>query len=135
MTENMVMDDTSNAIAIMAELKSIGVRLSLDDFGTGYSNFASLSRFPIDHLKIDRSSVSNIVSDPDSATIATSIIAIAHRMRLRVIAEGVETEAQLGYLRKHSCDEIQGYYFSRPLPAEAFAELLREGRCLRVDHT
>lgn len=130
MTESMVMDDHAKAVAIMTELKRIGVRLSLDDFGTGYSSFASLSRFPIDHLKIDRSFVTDIVSDPDSATIATSIIAMAHRMRLRVIAEGVETEAQLGYLRKHGCDEIQGYFLSRPLPAEEFAALLRQGRFL-----
>ena len=130
MTESMVMDTTDKAISLMERLKSIGTRLSLDDFGTGYSSFASLSRFPIDHLKIDRSFISDIVTDPDSATIATSIIAIAHRMRLRVIAEGVETEAQLGYLRKHGCDEIQGYLFSRPLPAEEFAALLRQGRCL-----
>jgi len=130
MTESMVMDDPAKAVAIMAGLKGIGARLSLDDFGTGYSSFASLSRFPIDHLKIDKSFINDIVSDPDSATIATSIIAMAHRMRLKVIAEGVETEGQLGYLRKHGCDEFQGFLFSRPLPAEDFALLLRQGTCL-----
>ncbi len=125
MTESMVMDNPEKAIEIMQQLKRIGVRLSMDDFGTGYSSFASLSRFPIDHLKIDRSFVADLVTNPVSATIATSIIAMAHRMRLRAIAEGVETEAQLCYLRNHDCDEIQGYFFSRPLPAWEFAELLR----------
>ncbi|NVN91029.1 MAG: EAL domain-containing protein [Desulfuromonadales bacterium] len=127
MTESMVMDDPDKAIAIMDKLKHIGARLSLDDFGTGYSSFSSLSRFPIDHLKIDRSFVTDIVTNPNSATIATSIIAMAHRMRLKVIAEGVETEAQLGYLRKHDCDEVQGFFFSRPLPADEFAAFLKKG--------
>ncbi len=126
MTESHVMDNPGRAIALMGELKDIGVRLSMDDFGTGYSSLASLSRFPIDHLKIDRSFVTDIVSNPHSATIAASIIDIAHRMQLQVIAEGVETEAQLGYLRKHGCDQIQGYFFSRPLSAHEFAALLRK---------
>jgi len=127
MTESMVMDNPAKAISIMEELKQIGARLSLDDFGTGYSSFASLCRFPIDHLKIDRSFVIDLVTNPNSAMIATSIIAIAHRMRLRVIAEGVETEAQLDYLREYGCDEVQGYFFSPPLTADAFATLLRQG--------
>jgi len=126
MTESMVMDNPAKAISIMEGLKLIGARLSLDDFGTGYSSFASLSRFPIDHLKIDRSFIVDIVTNPNSATIATSIIAMAHHMRLKVIAEGVETEAQLAYLRKHGCDEVQGYFFSRPLPADEFDALLRQ---------
>lgn len=126
MTESLVMDNPGRAIALMRDLKEIGVRLSMDDFGTGYSSLASLSRFPIDHLKIDRSFVTDIVSNPHSATIAASIIDIAHRMQLQVIAEGVETEAQLGYLRKHGCDQIQGYFFSRPLAADDFAALLRK---------
>jgi diguanylate cyclase (GGDEF)-like protein/PAS domain S-box-containing protein len=126
MTESQVMDNPGRAIALMGELKDIGVRLSMDDFGTGYSSLASLSRFPIDYLKIDRSFVADIVSNPHSATIAASIIDIAHRMQLQVIAEGVETEAQLGYLRKHGCDQIQGYFFSRPLAANDFAALLRK---------
>lgn len=127
MTESMVMDNADKAIALMERLKRIGARLSLDDFGTGYSSFSSLSRFPIDHLKIDRSFITDIVSNPNSATIATSIIAMAHRMRLKVIAEGVETEAQLSYLRRHGCDEIQGYFFSPPLSATEFAGLLQRG--------
>jgi len=127
MTESMVMDNPAKAISLMEGLKSIGASLSLDDFGTGYSSFASLSRFPIDHLKIDRSFITDIVTNPNSAMIATSIIAMAHHMRLSVIAEGVETEAQLSYLQKHGCDEVQGYFFSPPLPADEFAAMLRTG--------
>lgn len=130
MTESMVMDDPERAIGIMEQIKRIGARLSMDDFGTGYSSFASLSRFPIDHLKIDRSFVVDVVTNPVSATIASSIIAMAHRMRLRVIAEGVETAAQLCYLRREGCDEVQGFLFSPPLPADRFAALLREGVCV-----
>jgi len=125
MTESMVMSEHSRVVSVMEELTRIGVRLSLDDFGTGYSSFAHLSRFPINNLKIDRSFVSEIVTDPNSATIATSIIAMAHRMRLRAIAEGVENEAQLSYLRKHGCHEIQGFLVSSPLPAEEYGDLLR----------
>jgi diguanylate cyclase (GGDEF)-like protein/PAS domain S-box-containing protein len=133
LTESMLMDAPDEAASRLARLKKIGIRLSLDDFGTGYSSLAYLSRFPIDELKIDRSFVESITSDPDAAAIATSVVALAHRMRLKVVAEGVETEAQLGYLRKHGCDEMQGFVFSRPLPAAEFAELLRSGRSLAVD--
>ena len=130
LTESMVMDDPGEAVNLMTDLKGIGVHLSLDDFGTGYSSLSYLSRFPIDSLKIDRSFINEIVTEPDSAMIATSIIALAHRMRLRVVAEGVETEAQLGYLRQNDCDEMQGFYFSKPVPAEEFATLLRQGKSL-----
>jgi len=132
LTESMLMAEPEEAVARMTALKRLGVRLSLDDFGTGYSSLAYLSRFPIDQLKIDRSFVNDIITDPGAATIATSIIALAHRMRLSVVAEGVETEAQLGYLRQHNCDEMQGYLFSKPLPAGEFAGLLRQGRNLPV---
>jgi len=127
LTESMLMEEPEEAVARMTALKRIGVRLSLDDFGTGYSSLAYLSRFPIDQMKIDISFIRNIVTDPGSATIATSVIALAHRMRLGVVAEGVETEAQAGYLRQNGCDEIQGYLFSKPVPAEEFAELVRQG--------
>lgn len=128
LTESMLVDDPEEAVARMTALKRLGVRLSLDDFGTGYSSLAYLSRFPIDQMKIDRSFVIDIVNDPGAATIVTSIIALAHRMRLEVVAEGVEDEAQIGYLWQNGCDQIQGYFFSKPLPAEEFAELLRQGK-------
>lgn len=131
-TESMLMERPDEAVAMLGKLKSIGVKLSLDDFGTGYSSLAYLMRFPIDTLKIDQSFVRDIVFDPGAAMIAISIIALAHRMRLHVIAEGVETEEQLGFLRTQGCDSMQGYYFSRPVPAEAFADLMKEGKSLPV---
>ena len=132
LTESMLMAEPEEAVARMIALKRIGVRLSLDDFGTGYSSLAYLSRFPIDQMKIDRSFVNDIVTDPGAATIATSVIALAHRMRLGVVAEGVETEAQAGYLRQNGCDQMQGYLFSKPVPAEEFAELVRQGKTLPI---
>ncbi|SDM89561.1 PAS domain S-box-containing protein/diguanylate cyclase (GGDEF) domain-containing protein [Geoalkalibacter ferrihydriticus] len=126
LTESILMSNPTSAVSVMDKLKALGVRLSLDDFGTGYSSLAYLSRFPFDQVKIDRSFVSGIVSDPKSATIATAIIGLAHRMHLRVVAEGVENEEQLGYLHKNGCDEIQGYLLSRPLPATDFPDFLRE---------
>lgn len=130
LTESILMDAPEKAVARMTALKRLGLRLSLDDFGTGYSSLAYLGRFPIDQMKIDRSFVKDIVTDPGAATIATSVISLAHRMRVGVVAEGVETEAQAGYLRQNGCDEIQGYLFSKPLPAEEFAELVRQGETL-----
>ena len=131
-TESAVMQDPDKTVAILHELKRIGVRLSLDDFGTGYSSLNYLKRFPIDTLKIDQSFVRDITTDPDSAAIAVTIISLAHSLRRHVVAEGVETEAQLNFLRRHRCDEMQGYYFSRPVPAEEFARLLREGQSLSL---
>ncbi|MDQ5947369.1 MAG: hypothetical protein QG619_2801 [Pseudomonadota bacterium] len=130
LTESMVMHDVENAIAMLRELKQQGVALSLDDFGTGYSSLAYLKRFPIDALKIDRSFVRDIDSEPDDAAIARAVIAMAHSLDLRVIAEGVENDTQLGLLRQYGCDDFQGFLFSRPIPAEEFALLLQSGRCL-----
>ena len=127
LTESMMMNDVEHAVDILRRLKSMGVHLSIDDFGTGYSSLSYLKRFPIDLLKIDQSFVRDITSDPDDAAIVLSIISLAHSLRLRVIAEGVETEAQLGYLQRHGCDFMQGYYFSRPLPAAECGQLLRDG--------
>jgi|APLak6261680187_1056133.scaffolds.fasta_scaffold00947_1 diguanylate cyclase (GGDEF)-like protein/PAS domain S-box-containing protein len=132
LTESAVMQNPERTVATLRELKSIGVRLSLDDFGTGYSSLNYLKRFPIDTLKIDQSFVRDITIDADGAAIAVAVVSLAHSLRLSVVAEGVETEAQLNYLRRHSCDEMQGYYFSRPLPADEFAALLRERRSLSL---
>ena len=127
LTESMMMQDVEQAIATMGKLKALGLQLSIDDFGTGYSSLAHLRHFPIDVLKIDKSFVSDILYSADDAAIVHAIIALAHSLRLKVIAEGVETAQQLDFLRQHGCDQMQGYLFSRPLAAPAFEQLLRQG--------
>jgi diguanylate cyclase (GGDEF)-like protein/PAS domain S-box-containing protein len=130
LTESALMDDPDHANVVLNRLKGLGLRLAIDDFGTGYSSLSYLSQFPVDQLKIDASFVKEIDSDATAAAISTSVIALAHQMGLKVIAEGVETEAQLAFLNRHGCDEIQGYYFSRPIPAAAFAVLLSSDKQL-----
>ena len=130
LTESLFMSDVTPAVVLLHRMKALGVNLSIDDFGTGYSSFSYLSRFPIDVLKIDRSFVADITHDANDAAIVTSIIALAHNLKLAVIAEGVETAEQLDYLRSHGCDEMQGYYFSKPLPADDFEQLLHQRRAL-----
>jgi diguanylate cyclase (GGDEF)-like protein len=130
LTESLFMSDITLAVEVLHGLKSLGVKLSIDDFGTGYSSLSYLSRFPIDVLKIDRSFVSDIARDASDAAIVASIISLAHNLKLSVIAEGVETAEQLDYLFRHGCDEMQGYYFSRPLAAPEFEQLLRQRACL-----
>ncbi|NMG31623.1 EAL domain-containing protein [Aromatoleum evansii] len=132
-TESMVMGDAERAVATLHQFKDMGVTLSLDDFGTGYSSLAYLKRFPIDHLKIDRSFVHDVTSNRDDASIIAAIIAMARSMNLQVIAEGVETEAQLRYLRHLRCDALQGFLFSRPLPAADFVRLVHAGHRLAAD--
>ena len=131
LTESLVMADVEKTIRILRSLKAQGVQLAIDDFGTGYSSLAYLRRFPLDVLKIDRSFVTDIVAeDGIAAAIVNSIIMLAQALKLKVIAEGVETEVQSHYLREHGCTELQGYYFSRPLDADAFAALVRSGKTL-----
>ncbi|WP_024302143.1 EAL domain-containing protein [Pseudogulbenkiania sp. MAI-1] len=130
LTESMMVDEPDRAVLMLQELRAIGLHLSLDDFGTGSSNLSYLRRFPIDTLKIDQSFVRDIMSSPDDRLIAVAVISLAHSLKRRVIAEGVETREQLHYLREHGCDEMQGYYLSRPLPASQFETLLREGHRL-----
>ena len=132
MTESVVMHDVESTIATLHRLKALGVQLSVDDFGTGYSSLAYLKRFPINVLKIDQCFVRDIATNPDDASIVVSIIALAHNLRLQVIAEGVETPEQLAYLRHHECDEIQCYYFSPPMIARAIEQTLYEGKSLAV---
>lgn len=126
LTESTVMESAETTIAMLRRLKEMGVHLSIDDFGTGYSSLSYLKRFPIDTLKIDRSFVRDITTDLDDAEIAKLIIAMAHSLKLKVVAEGVETKEQFEFLRSQQCDEMQGYYFSPPLPVEAFFQLLNK---------
>jgi diguanylate cyclase (GGDEF)-like protein/PAS domain S-box-containing protein len=130
LTESTIMHDPAKAVRIVDRLKNLGVSISLDDFGTGYSSLAYLSRFAIDRLKIDQSFIRDITTNPVNASIATATIAMAHKLGKIVVAEGVETEAQMQFLRRHDCDEMQGFLFSRAVPAEEFQEILRQGRHL-----
>lgn len=130
LTESMLIERPDDAIARLTALKSMGVSLSLDDFGTGFSSLAYLIHYPIDVLKIDRTFVNGIGTTPGAEIIVDNVIDLAHSLHLRVVAEGVETAVQLEYLRNRGCNEIQGYYFSRPVPPGDFAALLLEGKSL-----
>lgn len=130
LTESLLMRNVDDVVRTLAELRSIGVRLSVDDFGTGYSSLAYLKQFPLDAVKVDRSFIRDITADPDDASITRAVITMAHQLKLKVIAEGVETEGQLALLVANHCDEIQGYYFSRPIPAGDMETMLREKRSL-----
>jgi diguanylate cyclase (GGDEF)-like protein/PAS domain S-box-containing protein len=123
-TESLAMKDVDAVVAKLKELKNLGLQMAIDDFGTGYSSLSYLRRFPIDRLKIDQSFTREVNSSTDGAAIARAVIQLGHALDLRVIAEGVETEAQLQFLRDNECDEIQGYYFSRPLDLVALRTLL-----------
>jgi diguanylate cyclase len=128
LTESAVMSDPEQSIAILEQLSAMGVLVSVDDFGTGYSSMSYLRRFPIDKLKIDRVFINEIVSRPQDASIVRAIVSLAHSLGLKVVAEGVETAAQLHFVKAAGCDEYQGYLFSRPLPAADFECLIRESR-------
>src|SRR5690606_25161531 len=125
LTESAVMHDAERFVAMLNELNDLGVQIAIDDFGTGYSSLSYLKRFPVDRLKVDRSFVQDIATDADDATIVRTIIALGHNLGLKVVAEGVETAVQLAFLRENGCDELQGYLCGAPVPAEAFARLLR----------
>jgi EAL domain-containing protein (putative c-di-GMP-specific phosphodiesterase class I) len=126
LTESMVMQNAERAASVLVAIRKMGVRLAIDDFGVGYSSLAQLKRLPIDTLKVDRSFIRDIPQDAEDSAIAEAIIAMGKRLRLTVVAEGVETAEQQAFLREHDCDEMQGFLFSRPVPAGEFAELLRE---------
>lgn len=125
-TETELMQDVGRAVNTLHELSATGVTLAIDDFGTGYSSLSYLKALPIHTLKIDRSFVRDVVEDGNDAAIVSATIAMAHNMGLRVIAEGVQTAQQLGFLQQHQCDEAQGYFFSSPITAEAMGQRLRE---------
>jgi diguanylate cyclase (GGDEF)-like protein/PAS domain S-box-containing protein len=124
-TESMVMHNPVRMVAILTQIKDMGVRLAIDDFGTGYSSLAQIKHFPIDTLKVDRSFIRDIPQDAEDKAITQAIISMGKTLSLTVVAEGVETQDQMDFLRQHSCDEMQGYYFSKPVTPEKFAELLR----------
>jgi EAL domain-containing protein (putative c-di-GMP-specific phosphodiesterase class I) len=124
LTESMVMKQPEKSRHVMKSLKDLGVLISIDDFGTGYSSLSQLKHFPFDKLKIDKSFVNELTLNPDDAAIVLIIIAIARSFKLKVIAEGVETQEQLLHLQNSGCDEMQGYYFSEPISADAAERLL-----------
>jgi diguanylate cyclase (GGDEF)-like protein len=124
LTESSIMNNAEFAIDVLTGLKRMGVKISVDDFGTGFSSLSYLKRLPLDALKIDQSFVRDATTDPDDAALVMTVITLGHNLRLKVVAEGVETEEQLRFLHLLRCDEIQGYLFSRPVPADELAELL-----------
>ncbi len=130
LTESLLMRNVEQVIKTLAELRQMGVKLAVDDFGTGYSSLSYLKQFPLDSVKVDRAFVRDITADPDDASITRAVITMAHQLKLKVVAEGVETEGQLALLVANQCDEIQGYLFSRPVPALEMARMLTERRML-----
>jgi EAL domain-containing protein (putative c-di-GMP-specific phosphodiesterase class I) len=124
LTESVVMTEPEASVRILEQLSQMGVLVSVDDFGTGYSSMSYLRRLPVDKLKIDREFIREIMSHPDDASIVRAIVSLAHSLRLKVVAEGVEAVEQLEFLKSLGCDEYQGYYFSPAIPAQDFAALL-----------
>ncbi|MFP4309174.1 MAG: EAL domain-containing protein, partial [Desulfococcaceae bacterium] len=129
-TESLLIEDVERAADLLHRLKALGLTLAIDDFGTGYSSLSYLKRFPVDAIKIDRIFISDILTDPDDAAITSAIIAMAKRLNLRVTAEGVEEAAHVDFLRERGCEEMQGFYFSRPVGPEEMAAMVRQGRSL-----
>jgi diguanylate cyclase (GGDEF)-like protein/PAS domain S-box-containing protein len=127
LTESVLMKRAESAASVLKALRARGVQIAVDDFGTGYSSLSYLRKFPIDALKIDQSFVRQITSAPDDTTIVTAVISMGRSLKLRVVAEGVETQQELAFLQAHNCDEAQGYYFNRPVLPEQFAKLLKSG--------
>ncbi|MFM7600876.1 MAG: EAL domain-containing protein [Pseudanabaena sp.] len=130
LTESIIMQNAEFTIRVLSQLQAIGVKVAIDDFGTGYSSLSYLKHFPVNTLKIDRCFIQDITTDRHDATISLAIIDLAHSLSLQVIAEGVETTEQIQFLRENSCDLVQGYYFSPPLPAAEFEKMLIDGKCL-----
>ena len=125
LTESLIMQDVEQAVATMKELQGLGVQLSIDDFGTGFSSLSALKTFPVARLKIDKSFISNLSISESDRAVATAVISLGQKLNLRVIAEGVETDDQIAFLRENNCDEMQGYRFSEPIEAEKVEEVLK----------
>jgi len=125
LTESVLLTNADVVFKIIHEMQGMGIRLVIDDFGTGYSSLSYLRHFPVTKVKIDRSFIRDVALDPDDAAITTAIISMSHGLNLKVLAEGVESAAQLAFLREHGCDEYQGYYFSRPLTVDHVTRGLR----------
>jgi EAL domain-containing protein (putative c-di-GMP-specific phosphodiesterase class I) len=123
-TESVAMQNIDHTLSMLRSLADLGVSIAIDDFGTGYSSFSYLTKFPVHTLKIDRSFIQDLLYDGDDTAIVAAIIAMTHSLRRRVVAEAVETEAQLEFLRKHDCDEAQGYLFGKPAPPEEFYQMI-----------
>jgi EAL domain-containing protein (putative c-di-GMP-specific phosphodiesterase class I) len=122
-TEGVLVEDFARGLSILRRLKALGVRIAMDDFGTGYSSLSYLQAFPFDKIKIDQSFISNVKSNPQSAAIVRAVIGLAHGLDLPVLAEGVETKAQLDFLAAETCNEVQGYLMGRPHPILEYSEL------------
>lgn len=125
-TETMMIENIEHVVRILKNLKTAGISIAVDDFGTGYSSLENLKRFPIDKLKIDKSFVANVLHSPDDASIVQTVIALGHSLNLQIIAEGVETEEQVGFLRQRRCDYGRGYYFSKPLPEQQMSRFIEQ---------
>jgi EAL domain-containing protein (putative c-di-GMP-specific phosphodiesterase class I) len=132
LTESIAMQNVEVTIKILNEISKAGIKLSIDDFGTGYSSLAYLKRYPINKLKIDKSFVNDITTDSDDAAIVNTIVAMAHNLRLNVIAEGVETAEQTEFLKKIGCEEVQGFLFAKPMPYSRLEELLEDENYLNI---
>jgi EAL domain-containing protein (putative c-di-GMP-specific phosphodiesterase class I) len=122
-TESIAMQNIASTIAVLRTLRDMGIQIAIDDFGTGYSSLSSLKHFPLDKLKVDQSFIHDLVTDSSDAAIIKALVALGHGLNLEVIAEGVETEEQLSFLRSVQCDAMQGYLLSRPLPAQEATNL------------
>src|SRR3984957_16593617 len=125
LTESLIMQDAEQAVETMKELQRLGVQLSIDDFGTGYSSLSALKRFPVGRLKIDKSFINNLPDDENDKAVVSAVISLGQKLKPQTTAEGVETEAQAAFLRENNCDEMQGYFFSKPLPASDIEEMIR----------
>jgi EAL domain-containing protein (putative c-di-GMP-specific phosphodiesterase class I) len=123
-TESLIMEDIQGNIGKLKQVQALGVGIAIDDFGTGYSSLAYLAKLPLQTLKIDRSFIITMLEDPDTMVLVSTIVSLAHSLRLKVVAEGVDSEDQAVFLRSLHCDEMQGYLFSRPLPIEKMTALL-----------